>query len=794
MIIKLTYKAYEKKIHWLNEEVNGFKPIYTAKVIQNAESGWMEFIDNDPCESEREVAEFYVKMGQILCILYTLNSKDFHFENVIAKGNSPVLIDLETLVNVRLEKNKTDIIGYIADYIQDSVIGTALLPSLLPNRNTDEVLEVGALGICKEQKSPFKTHVLKEDSTEESMLGTHQMVIKCKKNFPILNENGVGCEEYLQQVLDGFELVYTWILEHKDIYLKKITELFESERCRIICKNTNMYIQLLSTSYHPSLLYNKVDREVYFHRLGLMIPSIKDFVDERLYRIEIESMLESDVPMFYAYVNGKELMYGSDDLVGIKCAESALQGIQRKIESMDHLEGKRQKSLIYESFIGCRIKTDLNFYTKSHFYQNQELQEKQDGDIDIEMACNHLILEETEGIEDNRLEMARNLADLCMTRCHEYQGTASYIGMMGFGENYYQIIPVGFDLYSGNVGIAIFFLELGRKCEDDRYIEFTRKLIMPIISDIKEQLEYGYAYSYSTFEGLVGEIYLLCYMIQKNMYSVVESICTEEELYYMLRGTIEIVWNHKSEIRGLDLLSGAAGVLGVMLTIHGLADFYDYEICNKVIEHLVDRILENAVEHDDGTITFMENEDIGYAHGNAGIITQLARYYSITQNNRVISYIEKALEFERCAKYDKVNRRWKLGEKIHYASWCNGIAGMLLSKVELVEILPDKLELKSEILELLDQVIELGFGENHSICHGDIGSVLIIQYVAKKLKNERLIQQCEKFKIYYANSYVKDKWMNFECTEDWGLMVGIAGLGLGLFDTEDSIIDVLYLR
>lgn len=77
----------------------------------------MEAISYSECNTLDEVSDFYYKIGELLCILYTLNSKDFHCENIIADGDSPVLIDLETLLHGTLE-DKKKIILYILLIIQ----------------------------------------------------------------------------------------------------------------------------------------------------------------------------------------------------------------------------------------------------------------------------------------------------------------------------------------------------------------------------------------------------------------------------------------------------------------------------------------------------------------------------------------------------------------------------------------------------------------------------------------------------------------------------------------------------
>lgn len=751
-------------LDWLKNVNQELQPIYAAKVHNIGKSGWMEFIENEECKSEQEVSDFYYRMGELLCILYTFSSKDFHCENVVAKGASPVLIDLETLFSINMELKIEDAHDSIIDSIRNSVVGTALVPTLLPNNNTQDVIEIGALGSGKQRVSPFKTNVLKNLDSDEISIEMEQRVIPNDKNFPILEGTCFGCEMYLNEIREGFRKLYIWIMNHNELYCNKVKELFEKERCRVIYKNTGVYTQLLTTSNHPSLLYNKVDREVYFHRLGLLIPNIEEFNEKRLYQLEIELMLNEDIPMFYVYMNRTDIMYGNDETFGMKCPLSAMEESEKKIKSMNEIDLRRQIALINTSFIGSKLKTDLKLNTNLSFENHQEIY-----------------------LDSERREIVDKIANLCCERALQYKNEIGFIGMTGFGDNYFKIFPAGNYLYNGNAGIAIFLFELGRQLKNDHYIEFGKKALNSVKYDLCKKIESGKVYSYGAFDGLFGEVYLLIYAVNKKGIKL-------DEVKEIFTNTIDLISNHLDEIKRIDMIAGLAGVLGVILTINQLEDFAEKEACVQVAKRIVNKLLSCAKENEDGTLTWTENEDIGYAHGNAGVMTQLGRYYDLTKEFRVIPYIQKALQFERIHKYNETNETWKIRENSRYNSWCNGIAGLLLCKMELLKVLKDDCNLKREMNTIIEQLKKIGFGDNGSICHGDIGNISIIQYAAESLHNETLYQQCEAFKDAFRKSYVLDNWSMFEGIEDWGLMTGVAGIGLGLLEDFHSVVDVLYLR
>lgn len=267
---------YSELQNWLKENNKWYHMMKCAKVINFDSFGLMEKIENSECRDMNDIHEFYYQMGQLLCILLSLNSKDFHCENIIASGYSPTPIDLETFVHVVVDEIDNDnIIFEVNRVIQDSVIGTSLLPTLLPNMNTEEVIEVGAMGKAEKQSSPFKTQILKNIDTDDVQIEFVNKDLPFALNYPRVNGKIIGCSQYLSDVRKGFSNLYIWITENKKLYMNEIKTLFMNTRCRVIAKNTNIYTQLVETGYHPDLLHNQWDRKIYFADLECCIKTIR---------------------------------------------------------------------------------------------------------------------------------------------------------------------------------------------------------------------------------------------------------------------------------------------------------------------------------------------------------------------------------------------------------------------------------------------------------------------------------------------------------------------------------------
>src|SRR5690606_9751936 len=119
---------FQRLLTWLN--ARGAEPVFrTLEVLDRGDHGWVEFVSPAACGSEEEVGRFYRRQGGYLALLHLLEATDFHYENLIAAGEHPVLVDLETLFHPGVEgselQRSEERVGLA---IQDTVLRVGLLP------------------------------------------------------------------------------------------------------------------------------------------------------------------------------------------------------------------------------------------------------------------------------------------------------------------------------------------------------------------------------------------------------------------------------------------------------------------------------------------------------------------------------------------------------------------------------------------------------------------------------------------------------------------------------------------
>src|SRR6185503_4552314 len=88
-------KAWFSLLEYLNERGGDFQIL---KVLDRAGHGWAEVAQHGECRDAVEAKQFYRRAGMLLCVLYALEASDCFYENVVASGGYPVLVDMETLM------------------------------------------------------------------------------------------------------------------------------------------------------------------------------------------------------------------------------------------------------------------------------------------------------------------------------------------------------------------------------------------------------------------------------------------------------------------------------------------------------------------------------------------------------------------------------------------------------------------------------------------------------------------------------------------------------------------------
>lgn len=763
--IKLVYKprtleietGYYELIDWLNSQtVNSFIRLKAPNIHNIKGAGWMEFIEQKECSNPDEIKRFYYRTGQILCLLYILNAKDFHYENLIACADQPVLIDLETLfhpeiIGFDLDNSNSTLCG--AHYIYNSVKGAALLPTQIVNQKNNRIMEVGGLSNTDRQAAPFKSYYLKDFNSAEIKVVSEYGFVEAKNNNPILDGMAVDSAQYTKEIKNGFFFTYKWIEENRSIFKEKLMLLFKECLGRLVYRPTNVYMQLLTTSYHPDVLRNTIDRKIYLNRIGL----VADTGEREILNSELAQMLDGDIPYFLAYFEGDSILDCNGRIIMSLPGCSAFRSIERKLDKLDARDLSLQLSIINFSYsnnieVNGICATNMTFYDSE--YKNG-------------INC------------DKFIETAKQIGDYVLST--SIAGNAdgkidrTWIGLIEIKKDFKEISCVGNDIYTGNSGIALFLAYLGVITENEKYKKAALEAVTAVINSINDITDFK-TVKLGFFSGVSGWLY--------SIFSI-GKILNDKELVNFVYKKISVIGQMLASDQNCDIISGISGAMGAIISIYEHTDDVDIKkyiigICNEQFKLIKQKVV---VLEDGESITWGEEGFVGFSHGNAGVISQLIRLYGITKEPDIIKTIKSALKYEntmfngKCGNWDK-----QLNSNIFLNKWCHGAPGVLLSNLILYKNNFFDEDIKSKIALSLKTVKKKGFGENYCLCHGDLGNLLILNYASQILKDEVLRTNCIKTAENFIDQYFNKRWEDdeFKQTQNMGLMAGISGIGYGL--------------
>lgn len=89
--------AFQGLLDWINSKTPASPVFRTITVFDCGTHGWMEYVTAAPPGNAGETQLYYRRMGRLLCLFHGLAGTDLHCENIVAAGEHPVIVDLETL-------------------------------------------------------------------------------------------------------------------------------------------------------------------------------------------------------------------------------------------------------------------------------------------------------------------------------------------------------------------------------------------------------------------------------------------------------------------------------------------------------------------------------------------------------------------------------------------------------------------------------------------------------------------------------------------------------------------------
>ncbi len=755
---------FQKLLSWFNDRTT--TPRFRMLTVIDRESyGWVEFAEAVHCTSADDLRRFYQRQGAYIAILHILAAQDFHYENVIASGEHPLMVDLESILQPALASDAQHLAPaervVFSELWSDSVLRIGLLPSRTLARG-DHDLDLSGLGAISGQPTPMRVPRWTNEGTDEM----HQVLSEANlgevHSSPIAPKAEIGVVAFAEEIVEGFACAYDVLYRSRDDLLSAGGPIagFAREETRRILRPTMAYAMMLQSSLHPHFLTDGLSRDLHFDRLLGSVPLSGRRLLAEVAMAEREDLWRFDIPRFTTRPDSRDLWTSSSKRIPDFLPETGLDAVRRRLKRMSPDERDLQSWMIHTSIATASF-TPEHGHRDPTSYRRPRPGIKTGGDA---LA--------------GAIEIGEHLARLAIVD----DGTAMWIGLTSQRGDRWGISPVGPELYEGIAGIAMFFAHLGLLSAEKRFVEVARAAVRTLRIQVARGALDG---SIGGFSGLGGYVYALAQLAVP---------LDDADLIAEAGSAVSTIARLVDEDEGLDVIAGSAGCIVALLALYGIRPADE---TLSVAAQCGDRLLASAVETTDGLA--WQREEIsprplgGFSHGTAGIAWALLELFGATDEDRFRKAAVDAIRYDR-SLFSAHARNWlDLRENVRgrltvptdagrcLAHWCHGAAGIGLARIRCQRHWDDGL-VREEIEAAVNATIRHGFGLSHCLCHGDLGNLELLTEAHRDLPDPRLEAE-----IRRLSGNALDSIEQYGCIsghilgiESPGLMMGSAGIGYGL--------------
>jgi type 2 lantibiotic biosynthesis protein LanM len=318
-------EAYCAILDWFNQ--NGAPLDFrTLRVLRRDGYGWVEFAEHRSCKNLKEAQHYYQRAGQLLCVIYVLAGADCHFDNLIACGEHPVLVDTEMLFQPGL-----------ADRMPaDS--GTVLRTGLLP-RPTAEARDVSGFGCVREQSTQLRIPEWREVNTDGMSLGFREAKLQPRTNVPILGGAPLSPFDYVATMGEGYRKMYRYMHANRGRLLGPDSPLARIKvvKVRILARGTVEYYLAISQMLHPRRLRVPGCLEIKFKNPA-RFPHAEGF--------ELKALRRMDVPRFFLEASNRSVTTADGAEFCATFVQSGFERVVSEIENLSEARLEQQVKLI----------------------------------------------------------------------------------------------------------------------------------------------------------------------------------------------------------------------------------------------------------------------------------------------------------------------------------------------------------------------------------------------------------------------------------------------------------------
>ncbi|WP_017558636.1 type 2 lanthipeptide synthetase LanM family protein [Nocardiopsis baichengensis] len=591
---------------------HGVADIRCALTLDRGEYGWQEFLAND---QEADPVRYYRNLGALAAVTTLICSIDLHYENIVAVGDRPAVIDCETLLTGALMPPATEggpEGGHPPDAaaVRDSVANLLILPGVDPGARA---VEISALtgGI---ESASMRARRLVDDGRGPRYEMRDLDLPAHGANAPKGTRDRGAVLAYEDDFTDGYRTAYRGMLTlWRTGRLSHLLERAETVTLRYVPRPTRTYGAKLSGSTHPNVLRDPLGPDVVLSSLWTMAKTYPALA--RLMAHEHGDLLRGDIPYFQHTGGGRDVRAANGAVVADYFADDAVSRIRRRMERAGDADLEFQCTVIGLSFAcdrarGTTASTPVNGYAAPPSRADEPAAAAAEG-REPGTATPAAPLTWSAAAERR---LALRLAEHVRRGVHAREGEFITFGVTTRDPLRWIMHTQGPALYDGLSGIAVALAELGAAFDLPEHRAFAAEVHA---SAVRQVLRYGTP-SHGAHGGIAGVLWAGAVLAARHGADFGASSAQR---------LLDLV--ERAQDAPMDVVGGAAGtVLAATGALELVPGAPWAPRLRAVAGAAVGTLRARAQETGGGVHWPMADGEpslLGFAHGSAGALYALAR-------------------------------------------------------------------------------------------------------------------------------------------------------------------------
>jgi type 2 lantibiotic biosynthesis protein LanM len=741
-------QGFQRYLEFFNSSIPKLN-LRRIRVINRDTYGWVEFVRHSRPKAGSESEHYHYKLGFLTAIVFSLNGVDIFFENLIAAGTDPVIIDLESMFHTPIDTEiGVNPVALSQLRLHSSVTGIGVLPNPGRGASETEAFDVTVLGAAVNARAPYNVSSIENfGRVDMKVTETPGWIHETTSSSVEGALDSVSAQFVFDGLKSGFDCIRdkrTTLCEPNGI----IEQCFSGSERRLIVRDTKVYGSLQSDESHPDLLKDQSDREWHLDNLWSEIierPNLLRFIES-----EIRQVRQGDIPYFAGSLDTL-LVRGADgaeiDLEGV-LAETPMQGVKKKVANFSAAEEREQLRLA-ATVLGL---ANIKGTTQPEFREDAA-----------------------------PLSNALEIVSFISRRAAVLGGSIWYdtsLNPLPAAKNIdpVNVVPSDPFLYEGVLGIAMFFYDVWRVNGDREILQSSLRFTDSVLKEV----ERNESFSSSGFVGLSSIVYVINRAIDNgiNSYERYESLLP----YFLSRVEKKIAIE-----KNLDFLLGVAGVSAAILPyVKRTQDNVGMKILLSIYKRLRGSADKIVIGRDK-----IEGLDYlrGFSHGLSGMALAIYRVGRFLGQDGAEDAAARLLMLERDLVLSGGWTDTHSYEGRPLVGWCHGSAGIVLALSQMPSITDAREDVAAYYDFAFKNTLTRYDFRSKCLCHGTLGNLLCLQATNRDRDQTRR----EMFKSERSLLGSGFKSLGAAQTMSAGLMTGLAGAGYYLLGQEHSDTDFGFL-